>query len=376
MRLAKPIRVMQVMGHMAGGGVEATIMNHYRHIDRSRVQFDFVVDADSTVVPADEIVNLGGHIFTVPPYKHMARYLKECERLFADKKPDIVHSNINALSVFPLLAAKRAGIKIRIAHSHSMANPKEHAKTAVKNILRPFSKLNPTHLVGCSTDSARWLFGENAIREGEVHIIKNAIDLERFRYRRSVRSSARTSLGIDEDTVVVGQIGRFCFQKNQLFTLEIFAELLKSNPNSLLLLVGDGEQRRQVEMRVQELGIEQHVRILGRRTDVDVLYQVFDVLAFPSTYEGLPLTGIEAQAEGLPIVLSTEISDEVSIMPELLYPMSLTESPKAWAKAILSSSARNTNREKLDISPLIDAGYEIQRSADSLTSWYMHIATR
>lgn len=376
MRLAKPIRVMQVMGHMAGGGVEATIMNHYRHIDRSRVQFDFVVDADSTVVPADEITNLGGRIFTVPPYKHMVQYLKECELLFADKKPDIVHSNINALSVFPLLAAKRAGVRVRIAHSHSTANPREYAKTALKNVLRPFSKLNPTHLVGCSTDSARWLFGENAILKSEVHIVKNAIDLERFRYRSSVRSSARTSLRIDEDTVVVGQIGRFCFQKNQLFTLEIFAELLKSNPNSLLLLVGDGEQRRHIETKIQELGIEQHVRLLGQRADVDALYQVFDVLAFPSTYEGLPLTAIEAQAEGLPIVLSTEISNEVSIIPELLHPMSLDGSPKAWAQALLSSAAQNINREKLDISPLINAGYEIQQSADSLTSWYTQIAAQ
>lgn len=211
--MTKPIRVMHIMGHMAGGGVEATIMNHYRHIDRNRIQFDFVVDADSTVIPEEEITALGGRIFTVPPYKQMSKYLNSCERIFIENKPDIVHSNINALSVFPLLAAKRAGVEVRIAHSHSTSNPKEYAKTVVKNVLRPFSKLNPTHLVACSADSARWLFGGDALRKGRVHIVKNAIDLEHFRYHKNVRTHARASLEIGEGTLVIGQIGRFVFKR-------------------------------------------------------------------------------------------------------------------------------------------------------------------
>mgnify|MGYP001287469878 CR=1 FL=1 len=137
----KPIRVAHIMGHMMGGGVEATVMNHYRHIDRSRVQFDFVVDADSTAVPREEIESLGGQVFIVPPYKRLPQYLTACERLFREQKPDIVHSNINSLSVFPLAAAKHAGVHVRIAHSHSTANPREYVKTVAKNVLKAFSQI-------------------------------------------------------------------------------------------------------------------------------------------------------------------------------------------------------------------------------------------
>lgn len=139
--MSELIRVAQVVGRMMGGGVEATVMNHYRHIDRSRIQFDFIVQNDSTVVPEDEIKALGGRVFTIPSYKHLSAYINACEQLFCDLKPTIVHSHMNALSVFPLGAAKRAGVPVRIAHSHSTSNPREYTKTAVKMALRPFATL-------------------------------------------------------------------------------------------------------------------------------------------------------------------------------------------------------------------------------------------
>jgi glycosyltransferase involved in cell wall biosynthesis len=364
------IRVMHIMGHMMGGGVEATVMNHYRHIDRDRVQFDFVVDSDSTVVPREEIESLGGRVFVVPPYKKLPLYSSACEKLFREQKPDIVHSNINALSVFPLRAAKRAGVPIRIAHSHSTANPGEHAKTLVKNMLKPLSKLYPTHLAACSKYSARWLFGDKAVDEDRVHIIKNAIDLDKFSFNPRTRSRKRAELGVTDRQLVIGQVGSMCFQKNQVFTLNVFAEVLKQRPDAVLVFVGDGPMRADVEARADSLGIRDNLRILGVRTDTSELYQAFDVLALPSKYEGLPLTGIEAQAAGLPLVVSTNISDETFMVDTLIHPLGLAEAAKTWATLLIESARYTYGSNNEQRQQLTTQGYEIHASADTLCSWY------
>lgn len=363
---------MQVMGHMAGGGVEATIMNHYRFIDRSKVQFDFVVDSDSTMVPHDEIESLGGRVFVVPPYKNLPQYMKACERLFREQKPDIVHSNINALSVFPLAAAKRAGIKVRIAHSHSTAAPGEGLKNLAKNVLRPFSKLFASHLVACSENSAKWLFGRKAFEAGRVHIVKNAIDLQRFRFNPAIRSAMRHELDISPEQLVIGQVGRFCFQKNQLFSLNVFKRFLAIHPDAVMLLVGDGELLSDIKRRIDELGLNGQVRLLGQRNDVDKLYQAFDLFMFPSRYEGLPLTVVEAQAAGLPVVMSTEVANEVSIIPDLVSSLDLDVSADKWSDYWNTVIVHNKNRS-IDQSQFIESGYEIRSDADKLGRWYRSV---
>ncbi|WEV69115.1 glycosyltransferase family 1 protein [Bifidobacterium sp. ESL0775] len=372
MSAKSPIRVMQVMGHMVGGGVEATIMNHYRFIDRSRVQFDFVIDSDSTLVPREEIESLGGRVFVVPPYKHLPQYMQACERLFRQEKPDIVHSNINALSVFPLAAAKKAGIEVRIAHSHSTANPKEHVKTIAKDILRPFSKVFPTDLAACSDDSAKWLFGEKAFREGRIHIIKNAIDLDKYKFDPLVRADMRRSLGVADDQLVIGQVGRFCFQKNQLFTIDVFARFIRMHPDALLVLVGDGELRGQIQQKIEALCLDDKVRILGHRDDVDMLYQAFDILMFPSNYEGLPLTAIEAQIADLPVVMSTKVSKEATIISRLVDRVNLSCSSKQWANECQKICDKSSEHIRGDIvlSEFFKFGYDLRQSALDLERWY------
>jgi glycosyltransferase involved in cell wall biosynthesis len=284
--MSELIRVAQVVGRMMGGGVEATVMNHYRHIDHSRIQFDFIVQNDSTVVPEDEIKALGGRVFTIPSYKHLSAYINACEQLFCDLKPTIVHSHMNALSVFPLGAAKRAGVPVRIAHSHSTSNPREYTKTAVKMALRPFAKVYPTHYAACSHYTAQWLFGEKLDAAGKVRIIRNAIEPEIFRFNPMVRAAKRAELGVADNQLLIGQVGRMCFQKNQLFTLDVFKQVLECHPNAVLALAGDGDMMKQVQARIHELGLERSVRMLGVRNDISSLYQALDVLAFPSTHQG------------------------------------------------------------------------------------------
>lgn len=148
--MTEPVRVAQVVGKMVGGGVEAVVMNYYRHIDHSKVQFDFLVDSDSTLVPRDEIESLGGRVFEIPPYQHVVKYQRELQRLYKQEGWNIVHSHINALSVFPLRAAKKAGVPVRIAHSHSMSGKGEFAKNVVKGFLKLFSTRYPTNLAACT----------------------------------------------------------------------------------------------------------------------------------------------------------------------------------------------------------------------------------
>ena len=309
----KPIIVAQIMGKWVGGGVESVIMNYYRHLDHSKVQFDFICDEDSTRIPYDEIKKLGGRVFLVPKYQNLPKYLKALEKLFKENQYRIVHSNINTLSVFPLYAAKKAGVPIRISHSHSTSNPKEWKRNLIKNILRPFSKRYATDYFACSELAGRYLFGNKAFDRGEVKIIHNAIDIEKFKFDEVARKKLRKELGIKDSTVVIGHVGRFVQQKNHTFLVDVFKEYHKKNPDSKLLLVGSGPLEDEIKKKVEKLDLKDSVFFLGQRDDINKLYSVMDVFCLPSLYEGLPVVGVEAQAAGLPTIFSNRISKEVIV---------------------------------------------------------------
>jgi glycosyltransferase EpsF len=307
----EPIVVAQIMGKWVGGGVEAVIMNYYRHIDRTKVQFDFICDEDSTNIPYGEIEKLGGKVILCPPYQKIHKYMKFLEKLFREKKYRIVHSNINTLSVFPLRAAKKAGVKVRIAHSHSTSNPKEWKKNLLKNTLRPFSKKYATDYFACSEHAGRYLFGDKSFNAGKVTIIPNAIDIEMFKYDPIARKKLRKEIGLRNDDFVIGHIGRFVKQKNHAFLIDVFAEVKKENAK--LVLVGQGPLREEIENKVKKLGLEKDVFFLGQRNDANKLYSVFDVFCLPSLYEGLGVVAIEAQINERKLLLSDKVPVEAII---------------------------------------------------------------
>ena len=264
----KPIIVAQIMGKWVGGGVESVIMNYYRHLDHSKVQIDFICDEDSTRIPYDEIKKLGGRVFLVPKYQNLPKYLKALEKLFKENQYRIVHSNINTLSVFPLYAAKKAGVPIRISHSHSTSNPKEWKRNLIKNILRPFSKRYATDYFACSELAGRYLFGNKAFDHGKVKIIHNAIDIEKFKFDEVTRKKLRKGFGIKDSTIVIGHVGRFVQQKNHTFLVDVFNEYYKKNPDSKLLLVGSGPLEDEIKKKVERLGLKDSVLFLGQRDDI------------------------------------------------------------------------------------------------------------
>ena len=368
--MTEPIRVAHVIGNWLGGGVESVVMNYYRNIDRNKVQFDFLCSESSTDIPYEEIEKLGGRVFIVPNYTKVVKYQKELKKIFKENNYKIVHSHISTMSVFPLRAAKKAGVPIRIAHSHSTTNKKEKKKNLLKQVLRPFSKLFATDYMCCSELAGRWLFGDKEYDKGNVYLLNNAIDLEKFKYNNDIRKKMRKSLNISDDTLVIGHVGRFVEQKNHRFLIDIFNEVYKQNNNSLLLLAGQGPLIDEIKNKVKSLKLEKKVKFLGQRNDIDKLYQAFDVFLLPSLYEGLPVVGVEAQATGLLCELSNDMTKETKVLDTTRF-ISLDDTAEEWANKILDDVNKH---KRIDSSKeMTDKNFNIKEETKRLEECYFNL---
>lgn len=364
----QPIRVAQVIGNWFGGGIESVIMNYYRHIDRTKIQFDFFCSEKSTDIPYEEIEKLGGTVTLIPSYSQVFKYQKVLKEKL--KGYQIVHCHLGTMALFALRAAKKAGVSVRIVHSHTTSNKKEFILNIMKNILRPFSKVYATDYMCCSELAGRWLFGDKVYDEGKVYLLNNAIDVEKFKYSEDLRIMKRNELNINDDTFVIGHIGRFVEQKNHRFLIDIFNEIHKENKNSLLLLVGQGPLMDEIKEEVNNLELNDSVIFLGQRSDVSELYQEMDVFCLPSLYEGLPVVGVEAQASGLLCVFSNDMTKETKVLHTTQF-MSLEQDSKEWANSIIQLS---NNYRRCDTSKEIaNNGFSIKDEVDKLNDMYKYL---
>lgn len=363
---SKPIRVLQILGIVAGGGVEAVIMNYYEHIDRSQVQFDFVVHDNSPVDITEKVAAMGGKVYKVTPYtKNVLAFMYDIYKIIKKNYYTIVHSNMNTLSVFSLFPAWMAGVPVRILHNHSTSVPSETKRNIMKMILRPFAKLFANKYFACSKLAAEWMYGKNSVESGKVTIIHNAIDLKKYAFDQDKRDRIKKELGI-EKKFVIGHVGRFMYQKNHEFLIDVFSEVAKSKPNVVLLLIGDGPLKSQIMQKVKNLHIEDKVYFLGLRSDVQDLYNAMDLFVLPSYYEGLPVVGVECQANGLPILVSTNVTKELKIT-NLVYYIDLDE--KKWIQSILQYDDKML--ERIDTREMMTTGgFNIKREAVHLKSMY------
>ena len=327
-----PIRVAQILNRMDSGGIEAVVLNYYRHIDRDKVQFDFYFAEGSSLPQREELQRLGAGLYPIPVYSHPIAYQKALYTAFMQGGYKIVHAHLSTMSLFPLFAAWRAGVPVRICHNHSTAHWGEGAKTLLKYILRPFNKLFATDWFACGERAGRWMYGGKAFDAGEVTVLPNAIDTAKFAYDAKARIVLREELGIPQDAFVVGHVGRFMYQKNHSFLVKVFAELRKTTPGACLLLIGEGELKEQIRRQVRELGLQDKVFFTGVRQDVNKLYSVMDVFCLPSFYEGMPLVAWEAQVSGLPCVFSDTVTREAAQTPSVSF-LSLQAADKDWATA-------------------------------------------
>lgn len=334
----EPVRVLQVSDTMVRGGLETMLMNYYRNIDRSKVQFDFLVHYPTREAYEDEIESMGGRIYRVQNIrlKKIGRYLKEVGQfLNKHKEYKIMHSHLDTRNSFPLMAAKKAGIPVRIAHSHCSVFLEKGTAGLLSKFSRAILKAQCTEFFACSEQAGNFLFGEALVRAGQVTIMKNAIDTGKFKFNVQAREKIRREFGLGEK-FVIGHVGNFYHMaKNQTFLIDIFYEIQKKEPESALLFIGFGPLMKDAEEKARRMGISDKVIFTGSRHNVNEFMSAMDVYAMPSLSEGMPVTSIEAQAADLPVVVARCVPKEAAITDLLSY-MALEEGASAWAGRILS----------------------------------------
>lgn len=365
--MAGPFRVLQIVTKMDRGGLETFVMNMYRNMDRSRVQFDFLCHREGHFAYDEEIEELGGRIFSVPRCNPLdPRYYQALDKFFMRHPYRVVHSHIDCMSALPLAVAKRHGAVVRIAHSHSSRQDRD-IKYPLKLVCKRFIRREATDLFACGAEAGRWMFGTD-----DFTVVRNAINVGEYAFDEGRRERVRAGLDIAASALVVGHVGRFAPVKNHAFILEVFSELLKLRPDAVLLLAGDGELLPDTERRASELGISGSVRFLGVRSDVSDLMQAMDVFVMPSLYEGLPLVLVEAQASGLPCVISSDIPSDCDLSNEI-YRLSLSDAIEKWSCLINRIGEAPAARKK-GASVVRSAGFDARLVAARLEKYYERAA--
>lgn len=355
------VRVLQIVTYMGRGGLETMLMNYYRNMDRHKVQFDFLVHRDFEADYDQEILSMGGKIYHISRLVPWSRKYRGELKVFFEKHPEykIVHVHQDCLSAVALQCAKECGIPIRIAHSHNI-----NQDTNIKYLIKlHYMKKIPnyaTEYFACSVEAGDWMFGGHS-----YHILRNAIDASAYLYSADKAAQMRKQLHV-QNNFVIGHIGRFDPQKNHVFLIEIFNEFFKLEPDAKLMLIGDGKGRKKIEEKVKSLGLEDKVVFTGVRSDVADLLQAIDVFVFPSLYEGLGIAAVEAQAAGIPCVLSDKVPTECKMTTNTEF-LSLKDSPKIWARHILAYK----NIPHMDTyKEIYNAGYDIKKNAERLQAFY------
>lgn len=351
------MRVLHIVGSMHAGGIENFIMNLYRNIDRSKVQFDFVTHTGSDPAYVAEIEKLGGRIYELPRLtRRPASNLKQIRDLVRKNGyVAVIRHTPNALVAPQLLAARRGG-SVAICHSHSTTDP--------KFVLHMFGKfvLNYSHVerFACSTQAGIWMFGNKSFE-----IVHNAIDVDRFAYNQDRRFQIRSELGISENVPVYGHIANFIEVKNHKFLIQIYKAISDNFPDAVFICVGEGILRQSIMEQAKELGLEKRIYFTGMRSDVEAFMSAMDVMIFPSIFEGLPLTLIEAQAAGLPMLVSDAVTKEAEVTERLISWKSIDVEPAEWAQKAIElfgeHKPRTCQRESIKA-----AGYDIHE----LARWY------
>lgn len=363
------VRVLQVCGALAGG-VGTVLMNYYRHIDRSKVQFDFLTHGEPEEATRAEIEALGGTVTVITPKsRSLWRNLSETRRYINPETPhQVVHVHTASPTSFVyLLAARLAGKRVRVAHSHAtdLESPAGSLQHQIHGVLQPVLRWTATDLLACSRAAGDWLYGVTA--RPSVRILPNAIDAEKFRFSPVIRRNIRRDLAV-EGRLVIGHVGRFVDVKNHRFLLEIFSQVVLLEPTAVLLLVGDGPLLDSARAQVQAAGLDDLVLFLGLRHDVPALMQAMDVFVLPSLFEGLGMVLVEAQASGLACLASSVTPAEVGLT-DLIQFLDLQETPRMWAERALEVAQQP--RRCAQTSQIYDAGYDIRTAAQVLGHLYL-----
>lgn len=354
-----------MIASLYNGGSQAMIMNLYQRIDRSRVQFDFVVDHPEYDAYRTLVEDLGGKVYTVPVFngRNFFQVISGWEQLFqAHPEYSILHSHARSYASIYLPVARRNGLKT-IVHSHNTSNGKGLSSLA-KNILQYPLRYQSDYYFGCSRDAGRWLFGDRIVSSDRFFVLNNAVDAQKFRYDPKAREEYRKQFDIKDENVYL-QVGSLSDQKNHLFSLEVFQKLCQDRPDCRLYIAGVGEKEQIIREKIDAYHLNRNVFLLGRRNDVDKLLQMADCYIMPSIYEGLSVAAVEAQASGIPCLLSDVVSREVKITDVCEF---LPLDADVWKQRLDDKFVRKDTYDQIK-----NAGYDISDTSAWLTEFYERI---
>lgn len=370
--MSEPLRVLQVVHNLDRGGIETLVMDWLRRIDRTKVTFDFVLtygNSKNVAAYENEARALGARIFWAPvfslrkPFRVVSWWNR---RLSEHPEWSVVHAH-DPTYAFMFLGLARAKGRMALAHSHTTRDSQGRDEVIRTILRRPLRHIVNVRLA-CSKPAKEWMFG----RRLSASIVHNGVDLERFRFSKAARERCRSDLGLD-DAIVIGHVGRFTAAKNHSRLLHVFAQVLEAEPAARLLLVGNGRLRAEIEKQIVSLGVERQVSLVGVRDDIPDLLSAMDVFLLPSSYEGLPVVVVEAQAAGLPCVISDVVTGEVALT-DLVRSVSLDESDAVWADAVLAAASTERRYSRTD--ELRAAGYDSAQVAKEMQDLYLGLAKK
>ncbi|MDY3060765.1 MAG: glycosyltransferase family 1 protein [Fusobacterium sp.] len=365
----EPIRILQITGGMNMGGIENFIMNIYRNIGRDRVQFDFLIHQEEKQIFEDEIISLGGKVFRIPSLGKVGhfKYIKGLREFFqSHQEYKIVHSHYNTISGIILREAKKCGIKVKIAHSHTSYPKYRFIESIYKNYSKNLINRNTEERYACSQKAGEWLYGKIE----NFKVINNGIDPKEYKFNERIRKNIRNELKTKDNEILIGHVGRFSPEKNHEFIIDVFKELYSKNNKYRLVLVGTGDTEDKIKEKVKNLNLQEVINFLGVRKDVKNLLQGFDIFLLPSIFEGLPVTLVEAQGAGLKCFISDTVTKEIDLECGLTEFISLGKASKEWAEII------DKNREyirKDTIDSLRVHGYDMTENAKNLENRYIEL---
>lgn len=334
------IKVLMVAPNLrVSNGVTSFIMNYYRQVNHEEVQMDFALYSDRESPYYDLIKRNGGEIFILPNINSLPEHLKSCRSILTNEKYDIIHDNTLHISIPIMFMAKKLGVPVRILHSHSSRMGETCVKQLRNTLLRPVLRSLATDYLACSKTAGKMMFGRR-----EFKVLPNVICAERFCFDDYIRENVRQKMK-SNDKFVVGSVGRLAKEKNPFFAIDVFECLQKKISNAEYWWVGSGPLQEKVKAYVEKKGLQRCIRVLGSRDDVSDLYQGMDAFFLPSLFEGLPVTGVEAQAMGLPMVVSDTVTNEM-VYTELVDYVNLKESVEVWAGHLEKALQSNSKREK------------------------------
>lgn len=358
------IKVCHVVCGLKSGGAESVIYNYCSAVNSDKYEWYLLYQHEPSKKNIDEFKNIGFHLKRIPSKaKHPIKNYKETYKFLKNNKIDVVHCHMTLMNFIPLIAAKKLKIKVRICHSHnSDIRKKNIIVKMIEKVLKVLCIKNATHLVACGKEAGKYMFGNN-----EFQILHNAMNLNKYQYSEKNRKKIRKNYNITNENFVIGHIGRFTKQKNQIFIIELFKKIYEEDKNFVLFLIGDGEQRKFIIDKIKEYGLEKNIILPGILNNTNEIYSAFDVFILPSLWEGLPVVSIEAQASGLQTILSNNIDKKAIIEKEKCTMLDLDI--KKWKKQILEEKNKKSSRD-ININLFINKNLDIKTEVNKIEKIY------